>query len=258
MRAVTSAALFLPLALFLQACGVGTGSVTCSHEGTPTFSAPEEQITRNDVVAELGEPIDTIESEDGHRVDIYEYDKFCTGILWIFVPLPLPGHLSFPDQMLTAEYGPDSSFLTVKVWRGVETPEYIVEFYEGRMTLESECNLPYSEARPLHEWPISCRGIERLTRWTWECLAAHQGASDSQYVIAGYYKFGLSSIQSDIVAAYKWYSLASMNGSESASNYLGFVAHQMTPDQLAEAERLVAEWEPNPAECEKIAAQAEN
>jgi hypothetical protein len=24
----------------------------------------------------------------------------------------------------------------------------------------------------------------------------------------------------------------------------------MTPDQIAEAERLLAEWEPNPAECE--------
>ncbi len=28
--------------------------------------------------------------------------------------------------------------------------------------------------------------------------------------------------------------------------------------QISEAERLVAEWEPNPAECETIGAQAEN
>ncbi len=27
------------------------------------------------------------------------------------------------------------------------------------------------------------------------------------------------------------------------------LAEQITPEQLAEAERLVAEWEPNPAEC---------
>ncbi len=32
----------------------------------------------------------------------------------------------------------------------------------------------------------------------------------------------------------------------------------MEPAQLDEAERLVAEWEPNPAECETIGAQAEN
>ncbi len=29
------------------------------------------------------------------------------------------------------------------------------------------------------------------------------------------------------------------------------------PDQLAEAERQVAEWEPNPAECETIGGQAD-
>jgi hypothetical protein len=257
MRAVTTAVLILALALFLQACAV-PGEVKCSRKGVPTFSAPEEQITRNNVVAELGEPIKTIKNEDGHRIDIYDYDQFCTSFMIpLPAPIPLPDHLSFPDQMLTVEYGPDSSFLTVKVWRGVETPEYIVEFYEGRVTLESECNLPNSEARPQHERPISCRGIERLAPWTWECLAAHQGASDSQYVIAGYYKFGFPPIQSDIVAAYKWYGLASMNGSESASNYLGFVALQMKRAEIAEAERLVAEWEPNPAECE-LEAQAEN
>jgi hypothetical protein len=32
----------------------------------------------------------------------------------------------------------------------------------------------------------------------------------------------------------------------------------MTPAEITEAERLVAEWEPNPAECETIAAQPEN
>ncbi len=33
---------------------------------------------------------------------------------------------------------------------------------------------------------------------------------------------------------------------------------QMAPAQIAETERLVAEWEPNPAERESIAAPAEN
>jgi hypothetical protein len=36
------------------------------------------------------------------------------------------------------------------------------------------------------------------------------------------------------------------------------LASMMTPDQIAEAERLVAAWEPNPAECETIGSQAEN
>jgi hypothetical protein len=32
----------------------------------------------------------------------------------------------------------------------------------------------------------------------------------------------------------------------------------MTRDQITEAEQLVAEWRPNPAECEVIRVQAEN
>jgi len=45
---------------------------------------------------------------------------------------------------------------------------------------------------------------------------------------------------------------------ESAVRFRDQLASVMTTAQLAEAERLVAEWEPNPAECETIGAQAEN
>jgi hypothetical protein len=34
--------------------------------------------------------------------------------------------------------------------------------------------------------------------------------------------------------------------------------HAQTSAQIAEAERLIAEWEPNPSECEFEGAQAEN
>ena len=60
-----------------------------------------------------------------------------------------------------------------------------------------------------------------------------------------------------LVQAYKWSKLAMINGVEggvAVSNR----SRKMTPDQIAEAERLVAEWEPNPAECEAIGTQAEN
>ncbi len=59
----------------------------------------------------------------------------------------------------------------------------------------------------------------------------------------------------DLVQAYKWFKLGMVNDGEGSVTYH---SRKMTPDQLAEAERLVAEWEPNPAECETIGAQAEN
>jgi len=61
-----------------------------------------------------------------------------------------------------------------------------------------------------------------------------------------------------VLEAYKWYTLAAKNGNERATELRQDISDQMTPDQIAEAERLVAEWKPNPAECEAIAAQADN
>ncbi len=43
--------------------------------------------------------------------------------------------------------------------------------------------------------------------------------------------------------AYKWFKLASPS-----LTLLAFL-EEMTPGQIAEAERLVAAWEPNPTEC---------
>ncbi len=89
MKAVTTVVLVLALAPFLQACFYVAG---CTREEAPEFSAAEGQITRNDVVADLGEPIETFESEDGRRVDIYEYDQFCGVILITPLPIPAPPH----------------------------------------------------------------------------------------------------------------------------------------------------------------------
>ncbi len=50
--------------------------------------------------------------------------------------------------------------------------------------------------------------------------------------------------------AYKWYGLAMGNGNERAAELRHSISGQMTPDQIAEARHLVAEWEPNSAECE--------
>jgi hypothetical protein len=52
------------------------------------------------------------------------------------------------------------------------------------------------------------------------------------------------------VEAYKWYGLAMGNGNERAAELRHSISGQMTPDQIAEAERLLANWRPNPDECE--------
>jgi len=84
MRAVTTAVLVLSVGLFVQACAAE--DMGCSREEAPEFSATEEQITRNDVVAVLGEPIETIKSDDG-RVDVYVYDQVRGGLAARVAPM---------------------------------------------------------------------------------------------------------------------------------------------------------------------------
>jgi hypothetical protein len=261
MRAVTMAVSVLALALVLQGCTAGG----CSREEAPEFSAAHEHITRDYVVAELGEPIETFESEDGRRIDIYHYDKFCGGII-VLVPV-----VAFPSQMLTVEYGPDGSFLTTQVWPDAETPKEIITAYQREaerrarkaelpIALEA-CDLSYSEVAQLDPQiqydlgtfcPTKSEGDGHVDplRWQRTCLAAHGRHPDAQRRMGG-----ILFNRGEMVQAYKWFKLGILNDGGGSVKYL---SKKMTPDQLAEAERLVAVWQPNSTECETIGAQSEN
>jgi TPR repeat protein len=89
------------------------------------------------------------------------------------------------------------------------------------------------------------------------CLSAHQGLQNGQAWMAHLYRYGYPPHKPNLVQAYKWYAI-SYKGSLNSIQIRDYLAPQMTPAQIAEAERLVSEWEPNPAECEAIAAQADN
>ena len=89
--------------------------------------------------------------------------------------------------------------------------------------------------------------------WKWFCLAANQGYRKAQYAVGNFYRSGLGPVTQDPIKAYVWYNLAGDAGNARSKDKL---ASEMTPDQIAEAERLLTEWQPNPAECETIGAQA--
>jgi hypothetical protein len=55
-----------------------------------------------------------------------------------------------------------------------------------------------------------------------------------------------------LVRAYKWFHLASMLGSENAGPMLAELAKKMTRDQIADAKRRAAAWQPGqPGQPEK-------
>jgi hypothetical protein len=81
------------------------------------------------------------------------------------------------------------------------------------------------------------------------CRSAHQRYRDAQNWMARRYHFGFTPREVDLVQAYKWYQIA-FYGAETAEKKRAELTLKMTPEQIAEAERLAAEWKPNPAECE--------
>ena len=73
--------------------------------------------------------------------------------------------------------------------------------------------------------------------------AAEQGYSDAQYKLGLMYYEG-QGVSEDYVEAYKWFSLAAAQGHANAAKIRGFVANEMTPAQIAEAQKLAREWKP--------------
>jgi TPR repeat protein len=77
----------------------------------------------------------------------------------------------------------------------------------------------------------------------WFRLAADQGEALAQTKIAIMYDEG-QGVPKNIVQAYKWYSLGATNGDKPAIELRNAIASQMTPAQIAEAQKLTQQWKP--------------
>ena len=72
-------------------------------------------------------------------------------------------------------------------------------------------------------------------------LASEQGDATAQFNLAWLYYKGDGVVQ-DYHEAHKWWNLAAAQGAENARKNRDMVAQEMTPDQIAEAQRLAREW----------------
>ena len=82
----------------------------------------------------------------------------------------------------------------------------------------------------------------------WYRVAAEQGMSNAQFLLDVMYSDGRGVAQ-DKVQAYMWVNLAAVSRSqgdegEKSAKAREEVAQQMTPDQIAKAQRLASEWRP--------------
>ncbi|MGI9326275.1 MAG: hypothetical protein ACR2PZ_13720 [Pseudomonadales bacterium] len=85
------------------------------------------------------------------------------------------------------------------------------------------------------------------------CQAANSGHADAQAVQAARYRYGLWKTDVDPKKAYQSIGLAAFFGNRGAPLTKSTWRAGMALDDVEEAERLVAEWEPNPSECEVTA-----
>ena len=75
---------------------------------------------------------------------------------------------------------------------------------------------------------------------------ARTGDARAQLLLGRMYTAGQGTLQ-DFVRAHMWFNLAASAGAPEAAAAREAIAQRMTPDQIAEAQRLAAAWRPQPA-----------
>ena len=81
------------------------------------------------------------------------------------------------------------------------------------------------------------------------CVLAHGGDSTARVVLAWNYQKGEEPLTKDLPRAYLWFTLADKAGSPLAMSYRDSLMEEMTSAEVAEAERLVEQWKPDPESC---------
>lgn len=119
---------------------------------------------------------------------------------------------------------------------GAEAVKWFLRAAEQGLA-DAQCNLSdmYHEGRGVSQ--------DHANAVKWRLRAAKQGHAGAQNSLGVNYTEG-NGIVRDYVQAYKWFNLAAAQGSEDAKKNIEIVTRQMTRDQIAEAQRLAAQFRP--------------
>lgn len=71
--------------------------------------------------------------------------------------------------------------------------------------------------------------------------AAEYGAPEAQFHLGLLYSTG-QGVDQDYVIAHKWFNLAALQGSDEARRFRREIALDMTPQEIARAQRLARGW----------------
>jgi TPR repeat protein len=98
-----------------------------------------------------------------------------------------------------------------------------------------------ADAGPFEDGLAAYRRDDYATALKFWRPLAEQGDALAQNNLGVIYEFGLS-VPQDIVQAHMWFWLAAAQGNKKAQKARDMVAEDMTPDQIAEAQRMASEW----------------
>jgi TPR repeat protein len=84
---------------------------------------------------------------------------------------------------------------------------------------------------------------DESTAVEWYRKAAEQGFADAQYYLGFEYKYG-TGVPEDLATAYMWFNLAAAQGKNAAIAAREELAALMSPQQIAEGQKLSREWQP--------------
>ena len=76
----------------------------------------------------------------------------------------------------------------------------------------------------------------------WYSKAAEQGVVGAMFLIGSTYASGGRGVPPNLVPANMWFNIAAAYGDENGRKQRDFWARFLTPDQLADAERMTREW----------------
>ena len=114
-----------------------------------------------------------------------------------------------------------------------------VMYYEGRHVASDPLRDPRLPADP----GVPQDDVEAMK---WFRLSAERGYAPAQVFVGMAYEYGSSGLPEDLVLAHMWLSLAAAQGAKNAAELRDLFALGMTPNQLADAQRLAREWKPKP------------
>ncbi len=257
--------------LFVQGC-VGVAYVP-GVEKTDLSAVYEETATRSEIEAVLGEPVASRTTDEG-SVSLYPYNRGAEGgfadqqdisdhPVGLFFMLTTLGLLSpgvtpflYEDKVdrqkgfIAVFYSTDDEPTDIHLVGSGDPDAQMDRLVAG---LELKRRAEDGDVEAMYEFGLM---TDMEARWVWHCPAAHQGHSKAQYSMADYYRFGWGEIEKNIIESYVWRTLSLEGGGPRSAKARDRTEREMSADQIAEAESLLAKWKPNPADCEREAKLA--